>query len=109
MTGDPALGMITVPRGNVQDLFDIVTSSMDFGSGFLDVEQIEMLRGVAVLLGVDPMTATPFDQAYRYPHPFVSSKDGNGVLTGRCRTCSRPADLPAHSAGVDLSERDEDR
>jgi len=108
VSDDPTLGMITVPRGNLQDMFDIIVGSLDFGSGFLDLEQVEMLRAVAVLLGVDPMKATPYDQTTRYPHPFVSAKDINGVPTGRCRTCSRPADLPAHAAAVDLTERDED-
>lgn len=50
---------VTIRRGDLRALLDIGTGSMDFGSGFMDNEQVEALRKVAVLLGVDPVTATP--------------------------------------------------
>lgn len=40
-------------------LFDVAVSSMDFGSGFLDDEEVAQLRQAAKVLGVDPMEATP--------------------------------------------------
>lgn len=39
--------------------FDVATSSMDFGSGFLDLEEVVGLRRLARALGVDPVEATP--------------------------------------------------
>ena len=40
-------------------VFDIAIGSMNFGSGFLDHEEVEHLRKAAVILGVDPEEATP--------------------------------------------------
>ena len=40
-------------------VFDIAIGSMNFGSGFLDHEEVEHLRKAAVILGVDPELATP--------------------------------------------------
>lgn len=68
-------------------LFDVAVSSMNFGSGFLDDEEVACLREVAVILGVDPDVATPqnFRCKYRGHHEaelyldfsmFVSFADG---------------------------------
>jgi len=61
---------ITVPREDLQILFDTAVGSMDFGSGFLDHEEVDCLRRIAVLLGVDPQDATPKEFQSSYPHPF---------------------------------------
>lgn len=50
---------ITIRKGDLRALLDIATGSLDFGSGFLDNEQVEVLRKMAPLLGVDPLTVTP--------------------------------------------------
>lgn len=50
---------IQIHRSILQITFDTAVNSMDFGSGFLDEEEIEALRAVAVALGVDPKVATP--------------------------------------------------
>jgi hypothetical protein len=62
--------MVQVPDAALRALFDIAVSSMDFGSGFLDDEDVAVLRQTAVILGVDPMTATPqkFRCKYRGHH-----------------------------------------
>lgn len=68
-------------------LFDTAVGSMNFGSGFLDDEEVAALRQVAVILGVDPEVATPqnFKCKYRGHHEaqagldrqlFISFADG---------------------------------
>ncbi len=49
----------TVPTEDLQVMFDVAVESLDFASGFLDNDEVLALRRVAVLLGVDPMKATP--------------------------------------------------
>lgn len=46
---------ITLPKVVLQAVFDIITGSMDFGSGFLDDEDQEHLVTLARAIGVDPM------------------------------------------------------
>jgi hypothetical protein len=58
-TPSPEGETITIPRSIVQRLLDITIGSTDYCSGFLDDEEVEALRAVAVALGVDPMKATP--------------------------------------------------
>lgn len=89
-------GMVLMPRGNVQEMLDIIVGSLDYGSGFLDQEQIEILRAVAEMLGLDPMVATPSEYAKSYPHAFkawISSV--NGPMT-TCAKCSAVAAAPCH-------------
>lgn len=82
---------VTLAFEDLQMLFDIAVGSMDFGSGFLDDEEVTVLRRVAKdKLGVDPMVGTPRNYASRYPHPF---KEGWG---NHCKTCYEPADIEAH-------------
>ena len=47
-------------------LFDVAVSSMDFGSGFLDDEEVHALREVAGILGVDPAEGTPANFRCKY-------------------------------------------
>lgn len=61
---------ITIPKHSAQVLFDALCSSMDFGSGFLDTEEVEALRALAVALGVDPSEATPSEFESSYAHAF---------------------------------------
>lgn len=53
--------MIPVPTETLKVLFDTAVNSMDFTSGFLDHEEVAHLRKVAVLLGLDPKVATPYE------------------------------------------------
>jgi hypothetical protein len=73
-----------------QVLFDIAVGSLDFGSGFLDDDDVEVLRAVAVKLDVDPWTATPDNHKPKYcpghewgqwttPHPH-RLRSGYGCL-----------------------------
>ena len=72
---------ITIPKETGQILFDALVQSMDFGSGFLDSEEVEALRGLAVAIGVDPNTATPDEFAAGYPHPYDG--ETNRMLAAR--------------------------
>ncbi len=80
--------MTDVPTEDLKVLFDALVSSMDFGSGFLDTEEVEALRNIAVLLGVDPTDATPSAFAAQYLHGFrprPSSWPPSDDLCGHCR------------------------
>lgn len=57
---------IMVPKELLQITFDSAVHSMDFGSGFLDDEEVVALRAVAELLGVDPKHATPSNFYEKY-------------------------------------------
>ena len=57
---------VTVDRTMLQIVFDCAVGSMDFGSGFLDDEEVTGLRAIAGYLGVDPMLATPLNFQCKY-------------------------------------------
>jgi hypothetical protein len=84
---------IEAPKLAIQIMFDALCASLDFGSGFLDTEEVHALREVARILGVDPMTATPSNFRSDFPHPFKTweIKDYNGVRSVRpeCHTCGK--------------------
>lgn len=72
-------------------VFDVAVNSMDFGSGFLDNEEVEALRAAAVDLGVDPMEATPhgFKAEYCPGHEPVEHKARAGYRSlVRCKICN---------------------
>jgi hypothetical protein len=63
---------------------------MDFGSGFLDDEEVEMLRRYAEAIGVDPMEATPEPMKCKYGAPHMINTVVWGALPAgtvcmRCR------------------------
>jgi len=72
---------------------DIAIGSMDFGSGFLDNEEVEALRELAVLLGVDPWQATPPNMRDHFcgDHPWGEWEINPNALHRRSwrRTCTR--------------------
>jgi hypothetical protein len=61
---------ITVPLDIARATFDIAVGSMDFGSGFLDDEEVKQLRDFAVRIGIDPMLATPETFRLKYQHAY---------------------------------------
>jgi hypothetical protein len=64
--------VITIRKGDLRALLDIASTSLDFGSGFLNDEEVEILRAAAVVLGVDPMQVTPSNHHCKYaPHVFM--------------------------------------
>lgn len=70
---------ITIPKEPAQRLFDALTGSMDYGSGFLESDDVQALRELAVAIGVDPRTATPDEFKGKYPHTFVGETDRQQV------------------------------
>ncbi len=92
------IDQVTIPREVAQAVFDIATGSLNFGSGFLDTEEVEALRALAVAIGVDPMVGTPYEFAVRTPHPYTPDANDTASRYG-CRYCRRYlADHPAADA-----------
>ena len=82
-----------ISRETEKAVFDVAVESLDFGSGFLDDEQVDHLRAYAVYLGVDPMEATPFNFRAKFcsGHEWEWSylNDARGTLRTYqvCRNC----------------------
>jgi hypothetical protein len=72
--GNAMSDQITINKTTLQAIFDIAISSLDFSSGFLDNEDVEHLREVAVILGLEPMVGTPTPFTLQYPHKFKTKK-----------------------------------
>lgn len=68
---------VEVRKGDLRAVLDVCTGSMDFGSGFLDNEQVEAIRKLAEILDVDPLRVTPSNFACQYgaPHQWAWSKE----------------------------------
>lgn len=66
---------ITIPLEVGQRLFDALATSMDFGSGFLETDDVAALRALAAAIGVDPAKGTPDEFKSQYPHIFVAAPD----------------------------------
>lgn len=84
--------VVQVPTEDLKALFDIAVGSLNFSSGFLDSEEVEVLRRTAVLIGVDPMVGTPKEFALRMPHPFASEDPGTLERYPNLRDCCRYCD-----------------
>lgn len=84
---------IEVNREDLKKLFDMCVNSMDFGSGFLDTEDVECLRKVARVIGVAETTATPAEFMANYPHEMNALPD-----EARCRLsrCNKTKEDPIH-------------
>lgn len=70
---------IKLPREAAQCVFDALCNSMDFGSGFLDTEDVDALRTLAEAIGVDPAVGTPDSFKSQYPHTFEPANDPDFV------------------------------
>ena len=98
--------MITLATEDAKALFDMVLGSMDFGSGFLDNKEVDILRAFAVKIGLDPMEATPSNFRKSYAHEFRAmtpagqfwSADANAAPRGQ------PALLLVQRPAVDPSD-----
>lgn len=102
LTGDNETGMVLMPRGNVQEMLDIITGSLDYGSDFLDQEQIETLRSVAEMLGLNPMAATPTKYSKFFPHACNTYFNKYINATSPvCRWCGALPSEPWHLAEQD--------
>lgn len=88
-----------VPTEDLKALFDIAVGSLNFGSGFLDSDEVEVLRRIAVLIGVDPMVGTPKEFAKQYPHTYQERPKTwpPSAWADRCDHCDHVADNPIHA------------
>jgi hypothetical protein len=85
---------VTIRRVDLQAIFDLAVQSMDFGSGFWDVDDVVAAGQVAVVLGLDPFeTATPPDFKRRIPHAFRAYPWPRGE---KCRFCNKVASDQIH-------------
>jgi hypothetical protein len=66
---------ITLDFEHAQRIFDALVNSMDFGSGFLETDDVVALRALAEAIGVDPNIGTPSEFAAQYPHPYDGETD----------------------------------
>lgn len=90
--------LVSIDHTQLQILFDIAVGSLDFGSGFLDEEEVEALRDVALLLDVDPDKATPRNRKCKYDgkHEIVEYawlSHPAGTFCIRCTTVLTPEQL----------------
>lgn len=88
-TGDDTPRKVELPFEDARALFDMVCNSMDFGSGFLETNDVTVMRRLAVIIGVDPTLGTPRAFATQYPHAYQSTKMN-------CGHCRRIEDDPIH-------------
>ena len=103
--GDP-MSKVEIEFETLRVMYDAVRGSMDFGSGFLDSEDVKALREVAVIIGVDPMDATPETFARNYPHPWVRGYEDMGRI--KCKTCRMAENYKMHDPFATESTLTED-
>lgn len=117
--------LMPLKRGTIKTMFDIICCSLDWGSGFLDTDEVITLRDVAVLLDVDPMEATPANMRPSFQHDFtppVYKPLGGGFTdeykqrdrkiwderyADKCDWCNKLAEEPPHSQRTMASEGNE--
>lgn len=86
-----------VPDADVRELLDMIATSMDFGSGFLDTNDVRLLRRVAYLVGTDPEALTPDNMPHK-PKPRYDGRP-DWRFTGQyphCDKCYKPWGHPLH-------------
>lgn len=112
----------TLETESLKAMLDIAIESMNFNSGMLDQEEVSLLRQVAVLVGVDPILATPQNFTKQWAHtyePYIfaqwspydptNRKDPYTRLPDKelCLQCQLDADDPIHH-GVDNIAKSEE-
>lgn len=116
--------IIQVRKGDLRAVLDVATMSMDFGSGFLDNEQVEALRKAADLLGIDLLVVTPHNFVCQYTgrHQWQFNADPSSFSTDlvsgertptpphwwcfRCDTFLFDANDPSSPPGPDVYTHD---
>jgi hypothetical protein len=61
---------ITLTFEEAQRLFDMAIQMDTMCSGYMETDDVELMRALAVRLGVDPTEATPSQFAGQYPHQY---------------------------------------
>jgi hypothetical protein len=87
--------MITIKIETLKALFDLAAGSMNYSSGFLDRDEVDVIMDVANLLGADdpgsPAFGGAFDTRYRLDEPHLWHQD----CTFPWR-CGKPQNDPIH-------------
>lgn len=77
--------MVTLPAADLRAIFDLAVGSLDFGSGFWDIDDTEAAGRVATALGLDPWAdATPSEFKRVWPHAFKEFRPD------QCAYCNKP-------------------
>jgi hypothetical protein len=112
---------IAVELEDAKAVLDIAVGSMDFGSGFLDREEVATLRRLAVQIGVDPIVATPEEWRLQYAHAWTPETkrryhwDRRAPVNDRvilaedyigCEHCPQAEDDPVHHGQDALTDAD---
>ncbi len=95
--------VVAVPTEDLRALFDVAVGSLNFASGFLDTDEVDALRRVAVLIGVDPRAGTPTEFAKRTAH--AHTPEAPSWPDGPCKWCGRyngPNDDDRHPAADEV-------
>jgi len=93
--------LIKLSKDDLQILFDVAVNSLDFSSGFLDNEEVEALRSVAKVLGVNPMIATPTNFHEQYTHGFEATLPG----LKSCYYCGKDKKHKMHEVNHDQAHQ----
>lgn len=80
---------------DVKFLLDLVGDSLNFGSGFYDTEEVDRLREIADVIGLDPWDYTPDSQGRNYPHKHKPFSENWKVRCGLCE-CWQESEYMSH-------------
>jgi hypothetical protein len=101
--------MSTLENEDIRFLFDMSVGSMDFGSGFLDHEEVVRLRRIAEHLGIDVKEATPSNFRASFAHDFTEPRKTRAYVKNDpktiivCGYCGRLEENPVHH-GISTTE-----
>lgn len=76
----PDAGTVTVPREMFAALVDMAVGTSDWGSGFLDSEEVEILRTAAGVLDIPARDVTPDNFLSEYADPLSEKEFKNLAL-----------------------------
>ena len=84
---------VTLTVEQVRAVLDLITGTLDYGSGFLCDEDVVLVRSVAAAIGVDPNNVTPYNYVCKYnndakPHRLTTRSYGNLGGPGGERWCT---------------------
>lgn len=65
------MGDVTFTEDDARRLFDLALGMDAACSGYMDSEDVALMRRMAEALGVDPAVATPGEFASQYPHAYL--------------------------------------
>jgi hypothetical protein len=89
-------GTVRLTLEDLRHLFDLAVDSPTVCSGSFETIDVELLRKIATVIGIEPNTITPSEFLNQYRHDFVSLGVPGGCRVNRC---GKPADHPIHVHG----------